>query len=62
MIYAPPRRITGWAAPPPVTLPPASANGSARQPPAPPVPKPGRLHTRISGLRTGLIAASQSSP
>jgi lipopolysaccharide assembly protein A len=38
------------------TLPPASANGSAppRQP-APAAPKRG-LHTRISGMRTALIA------
>ena len=39
------------------TLPPPSANGSAPPPPPPPsqVPRP-RLHTRISGMRTGLIA------
>jgi lipopolysaccharide assembly protein A len=36
------------------TLPPPSANGSA--PPAPRPPKRGRMHTRISGMRTGLIA------
>ena len=37
------------------TLPPPSANGSAPPPPPPsPVPRP-RLHTRISGIRTGLI-------
>ncbi len=40
---------------PAVTLPPPSANGSTR-PPATPVPEPGPLHTRISGLRTALIA------
>jgi lipopolysaccharide assembly protein A len=39
------------------TVPPPSANGSAPPPPAaPPAPRAGRLHTRISGLRTGLIA------
>jgi putative membrane protein len=36
------------------TLPPASANGSA--PPTPPVAPRRRLRTRISGVRTGLIA------
>ena len=36
------------------TLPPPSANGSAPPPPPSPVPRP-RLHTRISGMRTGLI-------
>ena len=37
------------------TLPPPSPNGSAPPPPPPsPVPRP-RLHTRISGMRTGLI-------
>ena len=39
------------------TVPPPSANGSAPPPPAAPqAPRAGRLHTRISGLRTGLIA------
>ena len=39
------------------TVPPPSANGSAPPPPAAPqAPRPGRSHTRISGLRTGLIA------
>jgi putative membrane protein len=39
------------------TMPPPSANGSAPPPPAAPqAPRAGRLHTRISGLRTGLIA------
>jgi lipopolysaccharide assembly protein A len=39
------------------TLPPPSANGSAPPPPAAPqAPRRGRLHTRISGIRTGLIA------
>jgi lipopolysaccharide assembly protein A len=38
------------------TLPPPSANGSA--PPAPQTPKPGRLRTRISGMRTALIAGT----
>jgi lipopolysaccharide assembly protein A len=37
------------------TLPPPSANGSAPPPPPPSqVPRP-RLHTRISGIRIGLI-------
>jgi lipopolysaccharide assembly protein A len=36
------------------TVSPPSANGSAPSPPA--APQPGRQHTRISGLRTGLIA------
>ena len=44
---AAPRRTTA-------TLPQPSANGSAPPPPA--APPPGRSHTRISGLRTGLIA------
>jgi uncharacterized integral membrane protein len=39
------------------TVPPPSANGSAPPPPAAAqAPRAGRLHTRISGLRTGLIA------
>jgi uncharacterized integral membrane protein len=45
------------------TLPPPSVNGSAPPPPAPPPPPPaprppgrGQLQTRISGMRTGLIA------
>ena len=39
------------------TVPPPSANGSAPPPPAAPqVPRRRRTHTRISGLRTGLIA------
>ena len=38
------------------TLPPPSANGSAPPPAAPTAPKRGRMHTRISGMRTGLIA------
>jgi putative membrane protein len=43
-------------------LPPRSANGSS-PPPRSPAPAPaqvvraGRMHTRISGMRTGLIAA-----
>jgi len=42
-----------------VTLPPQSANGTSPQPPAAPGPlKPGRMHTRISGMRTSLIAAA----
>ena len=49
--------MTEPAAPPGTTstLPPPSANGSAPPPPPPPAPRP-RLHTRISGMRTGLIA------
>jgi putative membrane protein len=44
------------AAPPGTsTLPPPSANGSS-PPPAPQALRPLRLHTRISGMRTGLIA------
>src|SRR5579863_6314294 len=38
------------------TLPPPSANGSA--PPTPQAPKPARLRTRISGMRTALIAGT----
>ena len=39
------------------TLPPQSANGTSPQlPPAPSPPQPGRMHTRISGMRTSLIA------
>ena len=38
------------------TLPPPSTNGSAPPPAAPAAPKRGRMHTRISGMRTGLIA------
>jgi putative membrane protein len=38
------------------TLPPQSANGTSPQmPSAAPPPKPGRMHTRISGMRTSLI-------
>jgi putative membrane protein len=44
------------------TLPPPSVNGSSRSPPhappAPPAPKARRLSARISGIRTGLIAAA----
>jgi lipopolysaccharide assembly protein A len=42
-----------------ITLPPQSANGSSPEQPAPPPPRPprdGRMRTRISGMRTGLIA------
>ena len=40
------------------TLPPQSANGTSPQlPAAPSPPKSGRTRTRISGLRTSLIAA-----
>ena len=38
------------------TLPPPSANGSARSPPAPQPPGRRELRTRIIGMRTGLIA------
>jgi uncharacterized integral membrane protein len=39
------------------TLPPPSANGASPQPlAAPPRARVGRMHTRISGMRTGLIA------
>jgi lipopolysaccharide assembly protein A len=49
------------AAPGPTgTLPPQSANGTSPQLPAAPPrpPQPRRMHTRISGLRTSLIAAA----
>jgi hypothetical protein len=43
-------------------LPPPSANGSSSPPsPAPSPSKVGRMHTRISGLRTGLIAAADTA-
>jgi hypothetical protein len=44
--------MTGPAAPHATTstLPPPSANGSARAPPAPRAAKLRRLHTRISGM------------
>jgi lipopolysaccharide assembly protein A len=51
--------MTEPAAPPGTTstLPPPSANGSSPPPaPAPQAPTSRRLHTRISGMRTGLIA------
>jgi lipopolysaccharide assembly protein A len=39
------------------TLPPQSGNGTSPQQPAAPAPaRTGRTHTRISGMRTGLIA------
>jgi lipopolysaccharide assembly protein A len=39
------------------TLPPQSENGTSPQRPAAPAPaKTGRTHTRVSGMRTGLIA------
>jgi len=38
------------------TLTPPSANGSAPPPPEPRAHRRGRMHTRISGMRTGLIA------
>jgi uncharacterized integral membrane protein len=41
------------------TLPPQSANGTSPQLPAAPSPHgAGRMHTRISGMRTSLIAAA----
>jgi lipopolysaccharide assembly protein A len=40
------------------TLPPPSANGSAPQVPAPPRPTLRPAHTRISGMRTALIAGA----
>jgi len=41
------------------TLPPQSANGTSPQPrPAAEPPKTGRTHTRLSGLRTSLIAGA----
>jgi lipopolysaccharide assembly protein A len=54
--------MTEPAAPhaPASTLPQPSANGTAPPPPLPPppaqAPRRGRGHTRISGMRTGLIA------
>src|SRR5580658_4850148 len=38
------------------TLPPPSANGTAPPPPAARAPRRRRMHTRISGMRTALIA------
>jgi putative membrane protein len=41
------------------TLPPHSVNGSSAQPPAAALsPKARRMYSRISGMRTGLIAAT----
>jgi lipopolysaccharide assembly protein A len=41
------------------TLPPQSANGTSPQMPAAPgPPSAARMHTRISGMRTSLIAAT----
>src|SRR5436305_1033822 len=40
---------------PPGTMPPPS-NGATRTPPAAQAPRRGRAHTRISGMRTALIA------
>jgi putative membrane protein len=41
------------------TLPPQSANGTSPQLPAAPAsPEAARMHTRISGMRTSLIAAA----
>jgi hypothetical protein len=40
-------------------LPPPSVNGYSPPPsPAPSPPKAGRMHTRVSGMRTSLIAAA----
>jgi putative membrane protein len=42
-----------------ITLPPPAANGAGPPPPPPPPPPPRRdLQTRISGMRTGMIAAA----
>jgi putative membrane protein len=40
------------------TAPPPSLNGSAPSAPAPQAPRRRREHTRISGMRTGLIAGA----
>ena len=40
------------------TLPPPSANGSTRSPPAPQAAERAPLQTRLSGMRTTLIAGS----
>jgi lipopolysaccharide assembly protein A len=40
------------------TLPAPSVNGSAPPPPAPAAPRRRRMHTRISGVRTGLIGGA----
>ena len=51
--------MTEPTTPPPAatsTLPPPSANGSA--PPAPRAPARGRTRTKISSMRTGLIAGT----
>ncbi len=50
--------MTDTPAPPdPITtLPPPSANGSAPPPPSAPQAPPQHAHTRISGMRSGLIA------
>ena len=50
--------MTDSAVPPrtTTTLPPPSANGSAPAKPPAPAPKRVRLSTRISGMRTALIA------
>ena len=39
------------------TLPPLSASGSTRSPPAPQAAEPGPLQTRLTAMRTTLIAA-----
>jgi putative membrane protein len=41
---------------PTITVPPQSANGNSPQLPPAPAPASGRTRTRISGMRTGLIA------
>ena len=47
---------------PTTTLPPQSANGTSPQlPPAPSPPRSGQMHTRISGMRTSLIAGVASA-
>ena len=46
--------MSAQAPSPPVTVPPPS-NGATRPPPAAQAPRRGRVHTRISSVRTGLI-------
>ena len=40
------------------TLPPPLSNGQLPAPPPAPVPQAAPAHTRISGIRTGMIAAA----
>jgi len=47
---------------PTATLPPQSANGTSPQlPPAPSPTESRRMHTRISGMRTSLVAGVGSA-